>query len=326
MLTVIGTSKPTHFEATKEVSTCYETATERADASFKFICKNILERGSLDKNPRPRYADGTPAHTYSLNHVMQTFDLQQGDFPLLSLRNIAVKSAIGEILWIYKDQSSNLKKLAEYGVTWWDEWNIGDGTIGQCYGKTVKDHNMIGNLIKNLKNDPDSRRHIIDLYQFGDFEKKHGLKPCALFSEYNVRYENNQPYLDGFLLLRSSDYIMAGAINQVQYIALLSMLARTCGYNVGTFTCTMVNCQIYDRHVDAVKAMLYRESVPANPYLELNPDKKDFFDFNLSDFTIKDYPRDEISKKNPKLKLDIGIWCSTTKNRGKYISCGFFIP
>ena len=103
-----------------------------------------------DKYPRPKYSDGTPAHTYSVNHVMQVFDLNNGDFPLISLRNIAVKSAIGEILWIYKDQSTYLKKLAEYGVTWWDEWDIGDGTIGQCYGKTVKDHQIIDNLIKNL--------------------------------------------------------------------------------------------------------------------------------------------------------------------------------
>lgn len=301
MITAIGSPKGGFFESTKG------TATERADESFKFICRNILEHGSFDKNPRPKYSDGTPAHTYSVNHVMQVFDLQKGDFPLLSLRNIAVKSAIGEILWIYKDQSNDLKRLAEYGVTWWDEWNIGDDTIGQCYGKTVKDHKIISNLIYNLKNDPDSRRHIINLYQYDDFEKKHGLKPCALYSEYNVRYVDNEPYLDGFLLLRSSDYVMAGAINQVQYIALLMMLAQICGFNVGTFSCQMVNCQIYDRHVDAVREMLSRESVPANPYLEIVNNCTDLNKFKLDDFKIKDYPRDIINAKNPKLKLDIGI-------------------
>ena len=160
MITVIGSPRNVVFVANQE------TATERADESFKFICRNILGYGSFDNDPRPKYSDGTPAHTYSVNHVVQMFDLNNGDFPLISLRNIAVKSAIGEILWIYKDQSTYLKKLAEYGVTWWDEWDIGDGTIGQCYGKTVKDHKIIDDLIENLKNDPDSRRHIIDLYQY----------------------------------------------------------------------------------------------------------------------------------------------------------------
>lgn len=307
MVTFIGSPKTDCFFATAERSTAHETATERADDSFKFICQYILDNGSYDKNPRPKYSDGTPAHTFSVNHVTQVFDLQNGDFPLLSLRNIAVKSAIGEILWIYKDQSNDLKRLAEYGVTWWNEWNIGDGTIGQCYGKTVRDHQIIDNLIKNLKKDPDSRRHIIDLYQFEDFEKKHGLKPCALFSEYNVRYVGNDAYLDGFLLLRSSDFVMAGAINQVQYIALLMMLAQVCEFKLGTFTSTFVNCQIYDRHVSAVREMLSRESVPANPYLQINPQIKNFKDFNLEDFKIIGYPRDEINAKNPKLKLDIGI-------------------
>lgn len=301
MITVIGSPRNVVFVANQE------TATERADESFKFICRNILGYGSFDNDPRPKYSDGTPAHTYSVNHVVQMFDLNNGDFPLISLRNIAVKSAIGEILWIYKDQSTYLKKLAEYGVTWWDEWDIGDGTIGQCYGKTVKDHKIIDDLIENLKNDPDSRRHIIDLYQYGDFEKEHGLKPCALFSEYNVRHEENGDYLDAFLLLRSSDFIMAGAINQVQYIALLMMLAQICDFKVGNFTSALVNCQIYDRHVDAVKEMLNRKSVPANPYLEIVNDCRNLNEFKLDDFKIRDYPREEINEKNPKLKLDIGI-------------------
>lgn len=302
MLTTITSPKPVVLEVTEG------TATERADASFKFICHNILEYGSLDVKPRPKYSDGVPAHTYSVNHVTQVFDLQKGDFPLISLRNIAVKSAIGEILWIYKDQSNSLAKLAEYGVTWWDKWDIGDGTIGQCYGKTVRDHQIINNLIYGLINDPDSRRHIICLFQYGDFQKKHGLKPCALYFQLSVRHEKDGDYLDGFLLLRSSDYVMAGAINQVQYIALLEMLAQVCGFNVGTFTCQMVNCQIYDRHVDAVREMLGRKSVPANPYLEINPEIKDFSEFTLKDFQIKDYPRAEINTQNPKFRLDIGIW------------------
>ena len=285
-----------------------QTATERADACFKFICKYIIEHGSLDKNPRPKYAsDGVPAHTYSVNHVIQRFDLTKGDFPLLSIRSTAVKSGIGEILWIYKDESNDLKKLAEYGVTWWDEWDIGDGTIGQCYGKTVKDHEITKNLLKALKDDPDSRRHIIDLYQYDDFKKKHGLKPCALFSEYNFRYDGDKTILDAFLLLRSSDYVTAGAINQAQYIALFQALAQVNGYIPGVLTCMLVNCQIYDRHIEPVKMMIERESIPANPHFNINTEGKGFYDLKISDFIVEDYPRKKIEEINPKIKLDIGV-------------------
>lgn len=282
------------------------TSTEKADLNCKEIIRKILNFGSKDINPRPHYEDGTPAHTYSINHVLQNFDLSKREFPLLSLRNIAVKKAIGEILWIYQDQSSNLDLLKEkYGVTWWDSWDIGDRTIGQCYGKTVKDHNIINNLIEGIKKDPDGRRHIINLWQEDDFKKLHGLKPCACFSEYNIRHEEDGDYMDGFMLLRSSDYLTAGAINQVQYIALLTMLAKSLGYKVGKFSNMIVNCQIYDRHVENAKIMLERESVPANPYLDLPV--KDFFDYTLDDFKIVDYPRQKINEKNPQLTFELGI-------------------
>ena len=303
-----------------------QTATERADACFKFICRYIIEHGSLDRDPRPIYAsDGAEAHAFSVNHVIQRFDLTKGDFPLLSIRNTAVKSGVGEILWIYKDQSNDLKKLAEYGVTWWDKWDIGDGTIGQCYGKTVKDHKIIDTLLSDLKSNPDSRRHIIDLYQYDDFTKKHGLKPCALYSEYNVRYEGDKTYLDSLLLLRSSDYIMAGAINQAQYIALFQAIAQINGFIPGVFTCILVNCQIYDRHVDPVKEMLERKSIPANPHFNINTEGKSFFDLQLSDFVVEDYPRKEINTINPNFNLDIGVWLP--HKRGVYLfnTLHFFI-
>ena len=282
------------------------TATEKADLCCKEIINKILAFGSKDINPRPKYKDGTPAHTYSINHVLQTFDLSKGEFPLLSLRNIAVKSAIGEILWIYQDQSNSLDLLKEkYGVTWWDAWDIGDRTIGQCYGKTVKDHNIINDLIEGIKRDPDSRRHIINLWQIEDYKQSHGLKPCALFCEFNIRHEVDGDYMDGLMLLRSSDYLTAGSINQVQYVALLTMLAKSLGYKVGKFSNMIVNCQIYDRHVNNAKIMLERESVPANPFLDLPV--KDFFDYTLDDFKIVDYPREKINKKNPQLTFELGI-------------------
>jgi thymidylate synthase len=285
------------------------SATEYADNKCKSVIADILQNGSLDVNPRPKYEDGTPAHTYSINHVVSTFDLTRGDFPLISLRPIAVKKSIGEILWIYQDQSTDLDLLKDkYGVTWWDSWDIGDRTIGSCYGATVKKHDLINTLLKEIKDDPDGRRHILNLWQVDDFKEKHGLKPCACFSEYNVRHGiDDIDYLDGFLLLRSSDYLTAGCINQVQYVALLYMIARHCGYIPGKFTCVMVNCQIYDRHIENAKTMYQRHTIPANPYMELNPDKKNFYDITLDDFKIIGYPMDTIKKINPQLKFDLGI-------------------
>lgn len=302
MITLIGSPHHAVFEAKQQ------TATERTDASFKFICEYILEHGSWDRNPRPRWKNGHPAHTKSVNHVTQVFDLSKGDFPLLSLRPIAVKNSIGEILWIYQDQSNSLETLEKkYGVNWWGDWDVGDGSIGQCYGKTVKDHEITDTVLTSLKEDPDSRRHIINLYQYEDFKKKHGLKPCALYSQYNVRYEEDGTYLDAFLLLRSSDYVVAGAINQAQYIAFMMSLAQVNNFKLGVFTCELVNCQIYDEHQKHVLTMLSRESVPANPYIELNTDIKDFYEFGIKDFKIKGYPREEIMKKNPKINFEVAV-------------------
>ncbi|MDE5539291.1 MAG: thymidylate synthase, partial [Bacilli bacterium] len=148
----------------------------KGDIYTKELIERILEEGCLDKNPRPKYSDGTPAHTLSVNHGMMTYDLTKGESPLITLRPIAVKSAIGELLWIYQDESNNLELLKDkYSVTWWDEWDIGDRTIGACYGETIKRHSLVKNLLADLKNDPDGRRHIINMWQVDDFKEKHGL-------------------------------------------------------------------------------------------------------------------------------------------------------
>ena len=110
----------------------------KGDVYTKELIKRILDEGCLDVNPRPKYSDGVPAHTLSVNHGMMSYDLTKDESPLITLRPIAVKSAIGELLWIYQDESNNLDLLAsKYGVTWWDLWDIGDRTIGACYGETI---------------------------------------------------------------------------------------------------------------------------------------------------------------------------------------------
>lgn len=281
----------------------------KGDKYTKEIIERILNEGCLDKNPRPKYSDGTPAHTLSVNHGMCTYDITKDESPLITLRPIATKSSIGELLWIYQDASNNLDLLRDkYGVTWWDEWDIGNRTIGSCYGETVRREDMVKKLIKGLKEDPDGRRHIICLWQEKDFKDNHGLKPCAFMTEWNVRHgRDGIDYLDMSLTQRSSDFLTAGCINQVQYLVFQHMIARHLDLKPGRFTWFYNNIQIYDRHVDQARELLSRESITCTPKIELNPSVKDFYDFTPDDVKIIDYPKELIKKKNPQMKFDLGI-------------------
>ncbi len=281
----------------------------KGDIYTKEILKRILEEGCLDKNPRPHYADGTPAHTLSVNHGMCTYDLTKGETPMITLRPIAIKSAIGELLWIYQDSSNNLDVLKDkYNVTWWDEWDIGNRTIGTVYGETVKRHELTANLLKGLKENPDGRRHMISLWQEDDFKEKHGLKPCAFLTQWNIRHgKDNVDYLDMCLTQRSSDFATAGCINQMQYLVFQYMVARHLNLTPGRFTWFYNNIQIYDRHIKQAQELIERQSVPCNPTIELNPEKNNFYDFTPDDVIIKDYPKQLIKQKNPQLHFELGI-------------------
>jgi len=288
----------------------------KGDKYTKEIVERILEEGCLDKYPSSTYKDGVPAHTYSVNHGMCTYDLTKGESPLITLRPIAVKSAIGELLWIYQDESNNLDVLKEkYGVTWWDEWDIGDRTIGLTYGATIKKHNLMKDLLEDIKKNPDGRRHIINMWQVDDYKEKHGLKPCAYQTVWNVRHgKDGIDYLDMCLFQRSSDFLTAGCINQTQYLIFLHLVARHCGYTPGRFTWFYNNIQVYDRHIEQAKEILKRESVPCSPKIWINPDKTNFYDFTVDDVKIVDYPIDEIKKINPQMKFELG--CENVDTQG----------
>jgi len=240
---------------------------------------------------------------------MCTYDIAKGESPLITLRPIATKSAIGELLWIYQDESNDLEVLKDkYGVTWWDEWDIGNRTIGSVYGETVRRHELVKNLLEGLKNNPDGRRHIICLWQEDDFKEKHGLKPCAFMTEWNVRHgQDGQDYLDMCLVQRSSDFATAGCINQVQYLVFQHLVARHLGMKVGRFSWFYNNIQIYDRHIEQAKELIRREGIDCSPEIVLADDKTNFYDFTPEDIQIKGYPRKLIKEKNPQLKFDLGI-------------------
>lgn len=256
----------------------------KADKYYIENINKILTEGSWDENPRPKWADETPAHSKFITGVFEEYDISKGEFPITTLRNTAIKTGIKEIFWIYQKQSNSLKLAREMGINWWDEWNIGDDTIGQRYGATIKRYGLMENLLSGLKNDPFSRRHIIDMYQYHDLNETMGLHPCAYSTSWSVRKLNGDYYLDMTLNQRSNDYLMAGYINKIQYVGFQMMVAGHLGYKVGKFCHLVQNLHIYDRHLDSAKELLSRTPLDINPTLSLNP--KSFYEYELNDFVI----------------------------------------
>ena len=277
-----------------------------ADEYLKSDIKNILNKGQKDENPRPKYEDGTPAYTYFVTHNVRTYDLSKGEFPITTLRPIAWKSAIKEALWIYQDASNNLNVLEnKYNIHWWNSWESQNfpGTIGNRYGHTVARYDLMNKrVLEDIKKDPYGRYHIMNLWQEDELQSSDGLKPCAYETIWTVRGN----YLDMFLNQRSGDMLVAsgaGNVNEVQYAALLMMVARDTGYEPGKFTHMVVNEQIYDRHIENAKELLNRQSdISKVPVMKLNKDKTGFYDFTIDDFELTDY-----EPVKPNLKFELGV-------------------
>lgn len=289
----------------------------KADNYMAETINNILANGYKDINPRPRYEDGTPAHTFSINHVMRKYDLSKGEFPICTLRPIAWKTGIREIFTIYQKPTNVISEMEEMKVNWWKPWDIGDGTIGQRYGATVKRYDLIKNLIKDIKEDPYGRRKIMSLWQETDLRETEGLAPCAFLTIWNVRNDRltGKEYLDMCLIQRSGDMLTAsgaGCMNEVQYAALLMMIARHTGYEAGVFTHFIANEQIYDRHIEQSEEMSKRfknlkqhefyGTYIETPRLILKPEATNFFEMTIDDFEMINY-----EPIKPQISLPLGI-------------------
>ncbi len=277
----------------------------KADKYLRESIQNILENGCKDVNPRPKYKDGTPAHTFFVTHNSRTYDLSKGEFPITTLRPVAWKSAIKEMLWIFQDQSNELNLLREkYNVHAWDEWESKDEpeTIGHRYGYTVRKYDLLNKrVLEDIKNDPYGRYHIMNLWQEADMSETDGLKPCAFETIWTVRGE----YLDMAQIQRSGDMLVAsgaGHWNEVQYAALLMMVARDTGYEPGKFTHFVANEQIYDRHLEQAGILAKRTPSEKMPYLKLNFAKTDFYSFTIDDFEMLLY-----EPVKPQLSFELGI-------------------
>jgi len=272
----------------------------KADLYYKENLKKILVDYNVDERPRPKYKDGKMAYSYFITQVFEEYDINKGEFPIPTLRNTAIKTGIKEILWIYQKQSNSLKIARKNGIKWWNDWDIGNGTIGQRYGATVKKWDLMNKLLTELENNPFSRRHIINLYQESDLKQTDGLYPCAFETLWSVRKSNGQFYLDLTLNQRSNDYIVSGYINKIQYVALQLMICGHLGYKPGKFCHFVQNLHIYNRHIEAANEILSNESMNIMPRIELNVNKN-FYDITIDDFEIFDV------KDIPKLKSSIEL-------------------
>ncbi|UGO46243.1 thymidylate synthase [Bacillus phage vB_BanS_Chewbecca] len=276
----------------------------KADLIYKQNLRRILEQGSYDENPRPRYeSDGAPAYSKFITQVFEEYDISKGETPITSLRPIAIKKAIDEICWIYQDQTSDLAVLEEkYGIYWWRAWGLSDGTIGQRYGATVSKYDLLNNFLEGIRKDPFGRRHILSLWQVIDLLSTEGLSPCAFQFIGSCRRVNEDMYFDLTLIQRSSDYAVAGHINMMQYLALQMMIAHHLGMKVGKFARFTQNLHIYDRHIEQVEEMLRREPSEQQPQLILNAEGKSFYEITSDDFELINY-----NPVRPQLKFELGI-------------------
>ena len=277
----------------------------KADTIFKEYIRKIMEEGVWSEQARPKYKDGRTANSKYITGAFMEFDLSKGEFPITTLRPIAIKSAIKEMLWIYQDQSNSLDLLEDkYNVHYWNDWEVGDSrTIGQRYGAVVKKHDITNKILKQLEANPWNRRNIISLWDYDAFEETDGLLPCAFQTMFDVRRVDGEIYLDATLTQRSNDMLVAHHINAMQYVALQMMIAKHFGWKVGKFFYFINNLHIYDNQFEQAEELLRREPSNCQPHLVLNvPDGTNFFDIKPEDFELVDY-----DPVKPQLKFDLAI-------------------
>ena len=268
----------------------------KADGLFVNMCEQILTDGfsTEGETVRAHWEDGSPAYTIKTFGVVNRYDLSE-EFPALTLRPTAIKSATDEILWIWQRKSNNIHDLKPHI---WDEWADEDGSIGKAYGYQMAkkyqfaqgEMDQVDNVLWQLKNQPQSRRIMTNIYNFEDLSEMN-LEPCAYSMTFNVTGSR----LNAILNQRSQDILAANNWNVVQYSILLMMFAQVCGLEAGELVHVISDAHIYNRHVPVIEELIRRPQYPA-PKVSLNPEIRDFYDFTTADITVEDY------QTNPQIK------------------------
>lgn len=260
-----------------------------ADMVFKKNCRDILENGFWDtgENVRPVWEDGTPAHTLRRFGIVNRYDLTK-EFPALTLRRTAFRSAVDELLWIWQKKSNNIKDL---NSSIWDAWADESGSIGKAYGYQLGqkhryaegEFDQVDRVLYDLKHNPASRRILTNLYNHQDLHEMN-LYPCA----YSMTFSVTDGKLNGILNQRSQDMLTANNWNVVQYAVLLYMFACASGLTAGELVHVIADAHIYDRHIPLVEELLEREPYAA-PELVIDTDITDFYGFTVDSFRLEHY-------------------------------------
>ena len=266
-----------------------------ADKVFIDMCNDILENGCSTEGEkvRPKWEDGSSAYTVKKFCVVNRYDLRK-EFPIITLRKTALKSATDELLWIWQKKSNNVNELSSHI---WDSWADESGSIGKAYGyqMSVKHQykegmmDQVDRVLFDLKNNPFSRRIMTNIYVHQDLHEMN-LYPCAYSMTFNVtqRPGEDKLTLNAILNQRSQDVLTANNWNVVQYAVLIHMFAQVCNMNVGEFVHVIADAHIYDRHIPLVKELISRPTFEA-PKFWLNPEVKDFYEFTKDDVKLEGY-------------------------------------
>ena len=246
---------------------------------------------------RPKWEDGTPAHTIKKFGIVNRYNLKE-EFPILTVRRTYLKSAIDEILWIWQKKSNNIKDLSSHI---WDQWADENGSIGKAYGYQLGvlhkyregEFDQVDRVLYDLKNNPQSRRIITNIYNHADLSEM-GLYPCAYSMTFNVSGNT----LNGILNQRSQDMLAANNWNVVQYSVLLMMFAQVSGLVAGELIHVIADAHIYDRHIPVVEEIISNTPYDA-PEFVMDKSITDFYSFTKDSFSLKDYKFHEFTKKIP---------------------------
>lgn len=268
-----------------------------ADKIFIQNMRDIIDNGVADTelNVRPHWEDGTPAHTVKKFCVVNRYDLSK-EFPIITLRRTAFKSAVDELLWIWQKKSNNIHELKSHI---WDSWADENGSIGKAYGYQlgVKHKykegmfDQVDRVLYDLKHNPASRRIITNIYVHQDLNEMN-LYPCA----YSVTFNVAGGRLNAILNQRSNDMAVANNWNVVQYAVLVHMFAQVSNLEVGELVHVIADAHIYDRHIPQVERMLKGTTHNA-PKLVINKDITDFYKFTVDDVKLEGYEFELFNEK-----------------------------
>ena len=277
----------------------------KADKLFVSMCRDILDNGTdtQGEKVRPHWPDGKPAYTIKKFGVVNRYNLQE-EFPAMTLRKTAIRTAIKEILWIWQQKSNNIHDLDAHI---WDEWADPDGSIGKAYGYQLGvkhqykegEFDQVDRLLYDLKHSPFSRRMLTNIYNHADLHEMN-LYPCAFQTIWNVTQKkgDDKLTLNMVLVQRSQDVLAANNWNVVQYAALLMMVAQVSDMKAGELMHVIADAHIYDRHVPLVEELISRKQYKA-PKVTLDPTVKDFYKFTADSFKVEDYQTGEQIKDIP---------------------------